>query len=267
MAAGLSLIFGMLRVLNVAHGALFLMGGYLAFALSGSGLGWPVLVLAVLAGSLVFAAVLYCVTMPLLPRRDELSQALVTLGLAFILAEVARHIWGSDVKSVAAPGFLSGGVDIFGGTYPVYRLALIGVGICVALALDLVLRHTRAGALIRAAVADREMLSALGVATRPLFVSVFVAGTVLAVGAGALAAPVLGVYPGLDTSTLILTLIVVVIGGLGSVRGAMVGALLIGQVQTLGVILIPQFAALLLFAGMALVLIVRPTGLAGEALP
>lgn len=263
MAVGLSLVFGLADVLNLAHGAVFLLGGYLAYQLApdGQGLGWAVaaaVVLGVALGGLLTVGV-----RPL-GRRGHLDQALLTLGVAFVLADVASIVWGNDVRSVSPPPWLRGSTSVLGHAYPTYRLAVIVLGLVVAAAVWIAFERTRLGAVVRAAVADRSMTAALGIDTGRVFAAVFVVGCVLAAVAGVLGAPVLGVRPGLDNETLILALIVIVVGGLGSVRGAFLGALLIGQVQSLGVALVPQLAAFLLFGTMAAVLLVRPGGLAGD---
>jgi branched-chain amino acid transport system permease protein len=199
-----------------------------------------------------------------LRKRSHLDQALLTLGVAFVVAELLIIAFGDDPLSVAAPPALDGSVSILGATYPTYRLVLIGVGAVLALAVYLVVERTRVGALVRATVADREMVAALGVDNRMVQATVFAVGSLLAATAGVLGGPIYGARPGLDATVLILALVVVVIGGLGSVRGALVGALIIGQVDTLGRLLLPDFASFILFAALALVLVLRPHGLFGS---
>lgn len=264
VAVGLSLVFGMMDVLNLAHGALFLAGAYVASALAGtSSWGGFVAALAVAAGiGLVGGGVLSVMTEPL-RKRSHLDQALLTLGVALIAAELLTILFGNDPLRVAAPPGLDGSTTIAAVTYPTYRLALIGVGAVLALAVYLIVDRTRVGALVRATVADREMVSTLGVDNRLVKAAVFAFGSMLATVGGVLGGPIYGANVGLDTTILILALVVVVIGGLGSVRGALVGALVIGQVDSLGRVLLPEFASFILFGALALVLVARPQGLFG----
>jgi branched-chain amino acid transport system permease protein len=199
-----------------------------------------------------------------LRKRSHLDQALLTLGVAFVVAELLIIAFGDDPLSVAAPPALDGSVSVLGATYPAYRLVLIGVGAALAVAVYLVVERTRVGALVRATVADREMVATLGIDNRLVKAAVFAVGSLLAATAGVLGGPIYGARPGLDATVLILALVVVVIGGLGSVRGALVGALIIGQVDTLGRVLLPEFASFILFAALALVLVLRPRGLFGS---
>jgi branched-chain amino acid transport system permease protein len=262
LAVGLSLVFGMMDVLNLAHGALFLGGAYLAAAFAGSWGGFLAALGIAAVGGLVAGAVLSLMTEPL-RKRSHLDQALLTLGVAFVVAELLIIAFGNDPLSVAAPPALDGSVSVLGATYPAYRLVLIGVGAVLALVVHLVVDRTRVGALVRATVADREMVTTLGIDNRLVKAAVFAVGSLLATTAGVLGGPIYGARPGLDATVLILALVVVVIGGLGSVRGALVGALIIGQVDTLGRVLLPDLASFILFAALALVLVLRPQGLFG----
>lgn len=264
LAVGLSLVFGMMDVLNLAHGGLFLGGAYLGATFADG--GWPGFLGAIgvaAAGGLVAGGLLSLMTEPL-RKRSHLDQALLTLGVALIAAEVLAIVFGDDPLSVPAPPGLDGSVTVLGATYPAYRLLIIGVGAVLALAVYLVVDRTRVGALVRATVADREMVSALGVDNRLVKAAVFAVGSVLATTAGVLGGPIYGARPGLDATVLILALVVVVIGGLGSVRGALVGALIIGQIDTLGRVLLPEIASFILFGALALVLVLRPQGLFGN---
>jgi branched-chain amino acid transport system permease protein len=263
LAVGLSIVFGMMDVLNLAHGALFLGGAYLGAAFAGSWGGFLAALALAAVGGLAAGALLSLMTEPL-RKRSHLDQALLTLGVAFVVAELLIIAFGDDPLSVAAPPALDGSVSILGATYPTYRLVLIGVGAVLALVVYLVVERTRVGALVRATVADREMVAALGVDNRMVQATVFAVGSLLAATAGVLGGPIYGARPGLDATVLILALVVVVIGGLGSVRGALVGALIIGQVDTLGRLLLPDFASFILFAALALVLVLRPHGLFGS---
>ena len=263
LAVGLSLVFGMMDVLNLAHGALFLGGAYLGAAFAGG--GWAgflgALGIAAVAG-LAAGALLSLMTEPL-RRRTHLDQALLTLGVALVVGEVLIIIFGDDPLAVPPPPGLDGSVSVFGAVYPSYRLLIIAVGAVLALLVYLVVDRTPVGALVRATVADREMVAAIGVDNRRVKAAVFAVGSLLATTAGVLGGPVYGARPGLDATVLILALVVVVIGGLGSVRGVLVGALIIGQVDTLGRVLLPELASFILFAALALVLVLRPRGLFG----
>lgn len=264
IALGLSLVFGVMDVLNLAHGALYLAGAYLAVTIVGGGGGtvltFVLAALAALAIGAVAGGALSLVTRPI-ASRGHLDQALLTLGIAFVLADVYSEIYGNDVKSVAAPSALSGSASILGSTYPIYRLVVIAVGLLLAVGAWYLIERTKVGSLVQATVADVQMVRALGVNTTYLVTGVFAAGAALAAFGGVLGAPILSAAPGLDTRVLILGLVVVVIGGLGSVSGALVGALLIGQVEALGVSLVPTYASFLTFGTMALVLLLRPSGI------
>ncbi|WP_202863513.1 branched-chain amino acid ABC transporter permease [Ornithinimicrobium avium] len=261
LAVGLSLVFGMMDVLNLAHGTLYLAGAYTAYALSdGSWLGLLValvvgLVVGLLGGGLLAAAVAP------LQGRGHLDQAALTLGIAFIAAEVMVVIFGAQVLPTAPPAGLARSVSVLGHSYPLYRLVFILVAGLIAVMVYLAFERSSVGALVRATVADRDMVRAMGVDTRKVLFGVFAFGAVLAAVGGVLGAPIIAPGPGIDDRVLVLSLVVVVIGGLGSVRGALLGALLIGQVQTLGVALVPAFAPFLLFGAMLLVLVLRPQGL------
>jgi branched-subunit amino acid ABC-type transport system permease component len=265
LAVGLSLVFGMMDVLNLAHGSLFAVGAYVAWRLTeemGAGAGFAAAIAVAALIGLVGGGALAAMTAPL-ARRGHLDQALLTLGVALVVADLMSAAFGDDPLSVPAPPVLEGSTSVLGHAYPTYRLALIGAGALLAVGLHLLVERTRLGALVRATVVDRDMVSALGVDTRKVLYGVFALGAALAAVAGTLGAPVLGAAPGLDEEVLILALVVIVVGGLGSVRGALLGALLIGQVQALGVALLPEYASFLLFGAMAIVLVVRPGGLLG----
>lgn len=266
IALGLSLVFGVMDVLNLAHGSLYLIGSYVAVSVVSTfsaTLGWFLLaiLIAVLIGA-VSGAGLSLATRPL-ALRGHLDQALLTLGVAFVVGDLLAEKYGRDVLSVSAPSPIDGSTSIFGSTYPTYRLVLIGAGLLLALVAYLIVERTKVGALVQATVADAGMVRALGVNTGRLVTGVFAVGAGLAALGGVMGAPLLSAAPGLDFRVLILGLVVVVIGGLGSVMGALVGALLIGQVQTLGVSLVPTYASFLTFGTMALVLLLRPSGILG----
>jgi branched-chain amino acid transport system permease protein len=268
LAAGLSLVFGMMDVANLAHGAFYMVGGYMAYTLvRGSASAcvhtaidfWA----AALVVPLAVGALGYVIATTLLRRLrgKHLEQVLLTLGVAIVLADLVRACWGGEPLSLPAPAGLDASVSVVGQAYPVYRVFLIGFGVALAVALWLVQERTKLGALIRAGVADAEMLAALGVDTERLFALTFAAGAALAGLAGVMGTPVLGLQPGIDELVLILSLVVVVIGGLGSLSGAMIGALIVGPANTFGSLLLPEFALALIFLVMAAVLLLRPAGL------
>jgi branched-chain amino acid transport system permease protein len=261
IAVGLSLVFGSMDVLNLAHGVVALTGAYIGVTFLDDGASGSRFVAAVLAAAalgLILGGALTVLTNGL---GDHLRQALLTLGIALIAADVLRRIFGADAESVPPPRVLDRSVEIVGQTYDAYRLFALGLSIVIGIVLYLALERTRLGAVIRATVADRAMAEAVGHRSRLVLGGVFAVGAALAAVGGLLAGPVLGASPGLDNEILLLALVVVVVGGLGSIRGAVLGALLVGQVQTLGVSLLEEQASFLLFGAMALVLLLKPAGL------
>jgi branched-chain amino acid transport system permease protein len=267
ISAGLSLIFGVLRIINFAHGALFMMGAFVAVSLMAlapeSAGGFVAALIGATAGIAVLGAAVESGLLRRVYRAPHEFQLLLTFALVFILGDVAKLIWGRDDHTSAVPSMLAGSTQALGLTFPTYRLFLIVVGVAVAIGLWFVLHKTRWGIFIRAATMDRDMLSALGVNTRRLFTTVFALGAALAGLGGALAAPVMAVGPGLHVQVIIDAFVVVVIGGMGSVMGALVASLLVGIVNAFGVLAFPGLAVVLTFAVMAFVLIVRPWGLFG----
>jgi branched-chain amino acid transport system permease protein len=268
IALGLSLVFGVMDVLNLAHGALYMVGAYVAASLVVGGR----LSMAAFVGAALLAVVIgglsgwgLAAMIKPIARRGHLDQALLTLGIALVIGDLISMGFGNDVRSVPAPDPLTGSTSVFGQSYPVYRLVVIVVGLILAVGSLLLIEHTRIGSLVRAAVVDAEMVRALGTDTGKLVAGVFAAGAALAAFGGVMGAPILSAYPGLDGRVLLLGLVVVVIGGLGSVSGALVGALIIGQVEVLGVSLLPSHASFLMFGTMALVLLVRPQGLLAKS--
>ena len=267
ISAGLSLIFGVLRIINFAHGALFMFGALIAVTITAlAPAGNASFVAALLGASAGLAVLGAAVEIGLLRRiyhAPHEYQLLLTFALVFIFGDAAKLIWGREDNSVSVPAVLSGSTQALGLTFPTYRLFLIAFGVAVAVALWVVLHRTRWGILVRAATMDRGMLSALGVNTRRLFTMVFALGAALAGLGGALAAPIVAVGPGLHVQVIIDAFVVVVIGGMGSVLGALVASLLVGIVNAFGVLAFPGLAVVLTFAVMAIVLIVRPWGLFG----
>jgi branched-chain amino acid transport system permease protein len=267
VASGLTLIFGIMGVINLAHGSFYMIGAYMAFALTplvsstfGGGF-FAVLavgtVLAVLLGYVLewaFYSYLY--------EREHLQQVLMTYGLILVFEELRSLLVGDDVHGVQPPEILAGTLplgDVM--TYPVYRLFISAVCIALALGMYFVFTRTRLGMMIRAGSSNREMVQSLGVDIKFLYRVVFAAGVALAALAGMVAAPVSSVYPGMGSSVLIICFVVVVIGGIGSIRGALVAALLIGVVDTFGKVLIPDVAGVLVYVLMALILLWKPDGL------
>ncbi len=266
VASGLTLIFGIMGIINLAHGAFYMIGAYLAYWL----VGWTGSLLAgVLLGIPIAVAVGLVIERLLISRlyhRDHLDQVLLTYGLILILNEAQRILWGSDFNSVPVPEMLAGSVPLTENqAYPVYRLFISLVCLGVAAGLSLVIARTRLGMTIRAGASNREMASALGVDIGAVFAVVFAMGVALAAFSGMIGAPVSSVYPGMGDRVLIVSFVVVVIGGIGSVKGAFIGAMLIGLADTFGRVLVPDFASMVIYALMALVLLWRPQGLFGRA--
>ena len=269
ISAGVALIFGVQRILNFAHGVLFMVGAFVGVSLSsflGESFGMFLLVLAgaVIALSLLGAAIEWGLLRKIYNAPHEF-QLLMTFALVFILGDLVKLIWGNADRSMSAPDLLSGSSKALGIVFPTYRLFLIAVGVVVAIGLWLLLHKTRWGKFIRAATDDRAMLGALGVNTRWLYTSVFALGTALSGLGGALAAPVFSVGPGLHVQVIIDAFVVVVIGGMGSVLGALVASLLVGLINAFGILVFPGWSMVLTFLCMAVVLIVRPWGLFGSA--
>ncbi len=263
LAAGLSLIFGMMDVVNLAHGGFYMLGAYVALTVvQRTGQFWLGLLLAPLVVGALGLAI-----EPLLLRRlrgRHLDQVLLTIGVSLVIGDLIGLVAGREIHSLPFPAGLDRSISIMGGDYPIYRLFVIGFGVVLAAAFWSVHRRSQVGALIRAGVDDAAMLSALGVDIDRLFAVTFGVGAALAAVAGVIAAPVFGVFPGMDVDALIYSLIVVVVGGLGTLSGAIAGGALVGTADTFGKVLFPQFALALIFAVMALVLLFRPTGLLGR---
>lgn len=260
LALGLSLTFGLLRVVNLAHGGFFLIGAYVgvsAWAFSQSFL--VAVVLAPLAAALV-GGLLEKLWLQRFYARAELDQVILTFGFALVFADVLKMIWGKDIRGVPAPPAFAGSLQIGDFSFPSYRLLLIAVGLALFVLTWLMVEKTRIGALIRASVSDRAMVGGLGFNVRFLFTAIFAFGTGLAGLGGWLAAPITGVYPGLDFEVLITTLIVVVVGGPGNITGAFWASLLIGTSETYGKALLPEVASFVIFGVMAAVLLFRSWG-------
>ena len=264
MAAGLSLIFGQMNVINLAHGSFYLLGGYIGLLIVRDlGNFWLALLLAPIIVGILGLLIEYFFLRRLYGAHRHLDQVLFTFGLALIAADLIRWNWGAYVEAVPDPSLLAGQALVFGIQFPLYRLSLLGFGLAIALLLWLLIGRTRLGAIIRAGVSDAQMVSGLGINIHLVFSGVFAIGAALAALAGVIGAPVLNLYPGLDFEILILTLVVVVVGGLGTIKGAFFGSLVIGMADTFGKALLPEFALFLIFFVMAAVLMLRPSGIFG----
>ena len=264
MAAGLTLVLGIMDMINLAHGSLYMVGAYLAAAIAQASGSFLVAVLGALAATAVIGMLLELVLLRRLYGRDHLSQVLATFAVLLIANELVRIVWGAQPVMLNTPAALSGPVELIGGLrYPSYRLLIIVTGLAVALALYLLVTRTRIGMWVRAGASDREMAMAMGVDIRTLFTWIFGIGAALCAVAGALLGPLLAVQVGMGESILIPAFVVVVIGGIGSIRGAFLGALLVGFVDTLGRAsnLGPALASILIYVLMAGVLFWRPQGL------
>jgi branched-chain amino acid transport system permease protein len=278
LAAGLTLVFGIMDMINLAHGSLYMVGAYLAAAATQSSGSFVVGIGAAMFGTAMLGALLEVSLLRRLYARDHLAQVLATFALILIANEAVRMIWGAQPVLLNTPDELSGPVDIGGFFYPTYRLLIIGVGALVAGLLYLLVAKTRVGMWVRAGASNREMTEALGVNVRWLFTAVFAVGAALCALAGALLGPLLAVQVGMGESILILAFVVIVIGGIGSMRGALVGSLLVGLVDTLGRAVLPSLlrefaspevasglgpalASILIYVLMAAILFWRPQGL------
>jgi branched-chain amino acid transport system permease protein len=265
ITCGISIVFGILGVLNLAHGSLYLLGSYIGYTLIMKA-GLPFWV-ALLAVPLIIAALGYITEIAILRptyKLGHLSQVLLTFGLVYIFHDIFTILWGKDVLSVNPPVAFSNSVEILGYSIPSYRLALIVIGGAIFLLLWYIQEKTKWGAVVRAGLSDKEMVGALGVNIHFVFTMVFVFGSLLAGLGGVLGAPILGTYPGMEFSILILSLVVLVVGGLGSVTGTFLASLLVGFVETFSRFLVPELSLIITFALMALVLVVRPQGLIGR---
>ncbi len=278
LAAGLTLVFGIMNFVNLTHGSLYMMGAYFAAsAYEWSGSFWAAGLIAV-SGTLLLGVVMERLTLITLYSRDHLDQVLATFGLILFFNELVRIIWGPSAIYMGIPDALSGTIELLGVSYPTYRLLIIAVGLCVGIGLYLLIHKTRIGMLIRAGASKADIVAALGVNIRLLNTLVFGLGAALAGLAGLMAGPITSVESGMGERVLILTLVVIVIGGIGSIRGAFYAALIVGVIDTIGRVLLPTLlrvvasntvadaagpalASMLIYLLMALVLAVKPQGL------
>jgi branched-subunit amino acid ABC-type transport system permease component len=266
LSVGLTLIFGMLDVVNLAHGSFYMLGAYAGLALiAATGNFWLALVAAPLVVGGLGGLVERLCLRPLY-HRLPLDQVLLTFGFIYLFEDVVKWIWGGRIRSIPPPDLFTGSVEIFGRTFPSYRLFVIVFGLAMAVALWLLIERTRLGAIIRAGVYDAEMAAGLGINIHRVFTGVFVFGAALAGLSGVIAGPIQSAYPAMGTSILVPALIVVVVGGLGSLKGSLVGSLVIGQAETFGKAWLPETAMLMIYVVMAAILLLRPQGLFGRPL-
>ena len=266
IASGLTLIFGIMGVINLAHGSFYMVGAYLAFWLTGAlGNFWIALPAGIVLAALLGIALEWLLIRHLY-RRDHLYQVLLTYGLILVFEELRSLLFGDDVHGLTVPAPLNFSIRLTDTlSYPVYRLAMSAVCLVLALGMYLMISRTRLGMMIRAGSVNRDMVQALGINIGLLYRLVFALGVALAAFAGMLAAPAASVFPGMGNQVLIISFVVIVIGGLGSIRGALVAALLIGLADVFGQVLLPQISGMTVYLVMAAVLLWRPRGLFGSA--
>jgi len=266
VASGLTLVFGIMGVINLAHGSFYMIGAYLAFTLSSlTGSLWVAIPLGIVLAA-ALGLVLEWALISRLYRRDHLYQVLLTFGLILIFEELRSIIVGDDVHSVAIPAALAASLPLTETlSYPVYRLFISAVCLALAGLMYVTIQKTRFGMMIRAAASNPEMATSLGLDIRWIHALVFAAGVALAAFAGMIAAPVSSVFPGMGNQVLIVCFVIVVIGGIGSLKGALIAALLIGFADTFGKVLLPDYASIAVYLLMAIVLLFRPLGLFGRA--
>ena len=266
LSVGLTLIFGLLDVINLAHGSFYMLGAYAGLALiAATGNFW----LAALAAPLVVGlvgGVIERACLRRLYRRPPLDQVLLTFGLIYLFEDLVKWIWGGRIRSIPTPDLLAGSVALGDMRYPSYRLFVIAFGLAMAVVLWLVIERTSLGAIVRAGVYDAEMTSGLGIDIDRVFTGVFIFGAALAGLSGVIAGPIQSAYPSMGVSILIPALIVVVVGGLGSLKGSLAGSLIIGQAETFGKAWLPEAAMLMIYVVMATIVLLRPQGLFGRPL-
>ena len=261
LAVGLTIIFGLMKIVNLAHGSLYMIGAYIGLSVwSYSDSFWLALVFSPVLTALI-GALLYYILFKHIQNTDPMRQVLLTFGLIYISLDSVRLLWGTMSHSISAPEILSNSILIINEPYPMYRLFVIFIGIMVLISLFIILEKTKIGAKIRASVDDPETAQLLKINTNKILFYTFALGCGLAGLAGITVAPILGVEPGMDMEVLVLTLIVVVVGGPGSLKGALIGALLIGFVDNFGKVYIPEMAQIIIYAVMALTLLFKPNGL------
>lgn len=264
LAGGLSLIFGMMRIVNMTHGSYFLLGGYVALTVMWRGAPF---VVGILAAMIAIALIGIAEWNAFLKRLSgqELGQVLTTMGFALIFQDLALVLWGGDPYTIQTPAFLSGTLQIGRMYFPYYRMFIVVVAATIAMILWLVLERTRLGAMMRATVDDPEMARGVGINVFRISMGVFALGAMLASVAGVVAGGFVGVYPGADFEILPYAFVVVIVGGMGSLKGALIGSIMVGLLDNFGKVFLPELSYFTLFAPMAAILAVRPTGLFGRA--
>lgn len=264
VGSGFTLIFGLMRIINLAHGTLYLLGGYAAFTVGTMSGSFPLGIVAA-ASTVACTGLLIDTALLRFVKGNELRQVLLTLGVALVINDAALVIWGGDTFTVTVSEWLQGPLQLGGMAYPKYRLFVLAAGVVIFIGLWLLLNQTRLGALIRAGVDDAEMVEAMGVNIRRVFIYTFMLGTALAGIGGALGGAFLSLYPTADAEILVFSLAVVIIGGRGSLAGAAVGALFVALLATFGQVWFPELAYFVIFGPMAVLLAFRPLGLFGKA--
>ena len=261
LAVGLTIIFGLMKIVNLAHGSLYMVGAYLGLSITNyTDSFWLALVIAPILTALI-GAILYYLLFKHIQNADPMKQVLLTFGLIYIALDSVRLLWGTMSHSISAPNILSNSILLVNEPYPSYRLFVIAIGLIVLFILYIILEKTKIGAKVRASVDDPETAQLLQINTDKILFYTFALGCGLAGLAGITVAPILGVEPGMDMEVLVLTLIVVVVGGPGSLKGAIIGSLLIGFVDSFGKVYIPQLAQIIIYAVMALTILFKPDGL------
>lgn len=262
IASGLTLIFGIMGIINLAHGAMYMIGAYLIYDLTLRLGNFWLAMLAAIPIAIVLGLIIERLFLDTLYKRDHLYQVLLTFGLILVLNEAQRIIWGGNVHRVAIPAPFDASIQLTDNLqYSVYRLFVMGVCLALAGVIYWVIRHTRLGIIIRAGAVNRDMVEGLGINVRTLFTLIFSVGVALTAFAGMIAAPLTSIAPGMGDSILITCFVVVVIGGIGSIKGAFWGAIIIGMATTFGAVLIPSLASMVIYMIMAAVLLVKPRGL------
>lgn len=263
LASGLTLVFGLMRIVNMAHGAFYLLGGYLGVVISAM-TGNLLLAIVVAVVSVSVTAFLIEVVLLRFVRGQELPEVLLTIGISFVIADLCLAVFGGDPQNLPVEAKVPGAMILGDLVYPWYRILVIGVAIAVGIALAIIQTRTRIGAIVRAGVDDREIISAMGVNISWVFTGMFVVGAGLAAMGGTIGSGVQSILPGVQNEVLLYALVVIIIGGLGSVAGAAVGSVLIGLIDAFAKAWIPELAYFTIFLPMALVLVLRPTGLFGR---
>lgn len=264
VSAGLTLVFGMMNVLNFAHAAMYMLGAYFSYALlEATGDFWLSLIVCPIL-LFIIGAIIERFLLRRVHVHGHVHELLLTFGLAYIITEVVKWVWGNFPLAVTMTGLLNDTVEIIGITYPIYRIFIFVTAVIVGSVMALILYKTRLGIILRASVNDSEMANALGVNVPRVFMGVFAFGAALSGFAGVIAGPLLSTYPGMAGEILIDAFVVIVVGGFGSLGGAVIASILIGELQSFGVILFPKLSLALVYLLMAVVLIIKPSGLFGE---